>query len=75
MTKDEYRKFFAYCMKFIKMYPFLKDLHISQATFSRFLNYPGQYDMFISVGKLDSLYEAIYNSCSMVCDLHDEKIA
>ena len=76
MTKNEYRSFFALCKPFIKFNFFLKQLHISNATFSRFLNYDdGRYDGFISAVRLDELYREVYNSCSAIKDIVDQKVA
>lgn len=76
MSKSEYRSFFAICRPFIKFNFYLKQLHISAATFSRFMNYEdGRYDGFISIVRLDELYQQVYNSCSAIVDIVDRKVA
>lgn len=65
--KNEYRKFFAKCRKFVKMAYFLKKAGISETTFSIFMK-SDSYDLLISVEKLRILDSLIRNELSEIVE-------
>lgn len=53
MTKEQYRKYFIKCKKYLKFSNILKKVGVSDANFSHFLN---NADSIISISKLNSIY-------------------
>lgn len=54
MTKEQYRKYFLDCKKYLKFSSILKEVGVSDANFSHFLN---NADSIISLNKLDEIYK------------------
>lgn len=65
MSKNEYRSFFAYVCKFLKMARFLSVAGISPVNFSRFMKGPDwNYEIFLE--KLDNLYSVSKEFCENI---------
>lgn len=56
MNKSDYRALFVDLQKYVKIYPFLKELKISQSNFSYFMH---GSDRSMSIQMLDTLYSEI----------------
>lgn len=61
--KCSYREYFANVSQYLKMNKFLKMAKIPCGTFSYFMKGP-EYDMLISVEKLEFLKSCIIETCS-----------
>ena len=53
MSKEQYRKYFIKCKKYLKFTSILNNVGVSDANFSHFLN---NADSIISLGKLHLIY-------------------
>ena len=65
MTKKEYRKYFLKCKNYLKFSSILKEVKISDANFSHFLN---NADSIISIEKLELVKKRIEE---IIIDLGD----
>ena len=65
MEKNEYRIFFAECMKMLKMKYYLNVAKISPVTFSRFMKGP-DFDWCLSVEKLQYLQDVISSELAKI---------
>lgn len=63
--KYSYREYFANVSCFLKMNKFLKMVNIPSGTFSYFMKGP-EYDMLISIEKLECLKNCIINTLSEI---------
>jgi len=57
-SKTDYRSYFASVWDYVKMSYFLKQCHVNQPNFSRFMK-GSEYDYLISWDKLENLYQEI----------------
>jgi len=64
MNKQEYREYFAYAKKYIKLSVILKELNIisEQGNLSRFIK-SNHYDYLISIDNLENIYNQINEIC------------
>lgn len=74
-SKSDCKSFLRICKQIdiIKINSVLKDKNISQPAISKFIN-SDDYDDFISLDKVYTLCNEIYNACGFITDMYDEII-